>query len=217
MRAPRGLAQAQQPLRGGLGLGAAAGRAGAVFEIGDPRHQRRLAKQTGERAQRRRSLSARTSACATLPEPAERDHAPRHGVANFVHARPDRRLDSCRHSRHRETVSSRSKSAPCANTLRSLRNHELGNADAVLWFRTRHLTVFEQAFQGAREVDRASFCRINGYALGLSGSVAGQYQHLRLRRQGGLATATSEGTGAISTSHSLRTRSRKRLSVKLLK
>ena len=47
--APGGLPQAQQPLRRGLGLGAARRRAGAVFEIGDARHQPACGRTAGRR------------------------------------------------------------------------------------------------------------------------------------------------------------------------
>ena len=46
--APGGLPQAHQPLRGGLGFGAAGGRAGAILEIRYTRYQRLLAKEPAE-------------------------------------------------------------------------------------------------------------------------------------------------------------------------
>ena len=52
--APGGLAQAHETLCGGLGFGAAGRRAGAVFEIGNARHQRLLAKQLREQRRPRR-------------------------------------------------------------------------------------------------------------------------------------------------------------------
>ena len=81
-----------QPLRGGLGVGAAGRRAGAVFEIGDARDQRLAAEQPGEGADVAVELQV-GDRIGHIAGVAERDHPAGQCMANLVDPGADRRFD----------------------------------------------------------------------------------------------------------------------------
>src|SRR5262245_4826433 len=90
--APGGLTQAHQPLRGGLGFGAARCGACAIFEIGDMRYQRLLAEEPAECAGAVIEFQ-HGERIGHICGMAESDDAAGHCVADFVDPGADRRFD----------------------------------------------------------------------------------------------------------------------------
>ena len=90
--APGSLTQADQPLRGGLGLGAAGCRACAIFEVGDTRPERLLAEEPAEcsSAAVQFQVSERFGYVACMTE---RNNPASHCMTDFVNSGTDGRFD----------------------------------------------------------------------------------------------------------------------------